>query len=47
MGREDSTAWELNDRAFRVYCMCTADPRRLFRHFPVDDNDDLANPPGG
>jgi hypothetical protein len=40
------TARELNDRAFRMYCMCMADPRRRFRRLPVDD-DVLTNPPGG
>jgi hypothetical protein len=41
------TARELNDRAFRMYCMCMADPRRRFRRLQVDDDDVLANPPGG
>jgi hypothetical protein len=41
------TARELNDCAFLMYCMCMADPRRRFRRLPVDDDDVLANPPGG
>jgi len=41
------TARELNDRAFRMYCMCMADPRRRFRRLPVDDEDVLVDPSGG